>query len=449
MSVSAADPVVQPWITQGRSVIGPAMPTVKVEDFDGPANAETKYEGGVILLKWRRGYPAQLYLPSPNAADLAQAAIDVEYTACHDIAHGIAAWLRSLGIDVERELYALRGFTTDPVQDRATADAEGVEVGWPRHPWERVAETMRAAIGGRWIRPERTLNEGKFINPMDARAWLLSLVARATAAPIPTPTPTVPSKTSAKVLWHLSHHSSLRADGWSGAPDEARWVREDLTPRVQAHCAPYGIELVLVDGDLSDHHEFRDDYLAFCAPHYEANLHGMGGWFWGRARLSLTGDRDDVLGAIFERRYTELIEASNGPAPHPEWTNPNVTDYYAFRLTTANTPGILVEHGVGWRLPVDYDFTWLRLHVDEIAEVWARTLLEFAGGALPAEEDDLDEKQVLEIIEKNYGLKNTVAAVKTTLEGQAAAITKLATNETLDDAEVAQLQARIDKLKTI
>jgi len=67
----------------------------------------------------------------------------------------------------------------------------------------------------------------------------------------------------------------------------------------------------------------------------------------------------------------------------------------------------------------------------------------FGGG------EDLDEEHVLAIIEKNYGLKNTVAAVKATLEGQAAAITKLANDETVDDAEVAALQARIDKLKTI
>lgn len=204
--MSAADPVVQPWITQARSVIGPAMPDVIVEDFDGPANAETKYEAGAIRLKWRRNYPMQLHLPSPNAQDLALAKLDIEYTACHDLGHGIAAWLRSLGIDVEGELYDVRGFTNDPVQDRALADAEGVEVGWPRHPWERVAETMRAAIGGRWIRPERTLNENKTIEPMDARAWLLGLIAR--AIPV-TPTPSLPPPTTGGSMKVIDMRSQL------------------------------------------------------------------------------------------------------------------------------------------------------------------------------------------------------------------------------------------------
>lgn len=59
------------------------------------------------------------------------------------------------------------------------------------------------------------------------------------------------------------------------------------------------------------------------------------------------------------------------------------------------------------------------------------------------------EAEILEIIEKNYGLKDTVVAVKEALKGQAEAIGKLAANETLDDADVAQLKARIDKLHTI
>jgi GH25 family lysozyme M1 (1,4-beta-N-acetylmuramidase) len=67
----------------------------------------------------------------------------------------------------------------------------------------------------------------------------------------------------------------------------------------------------------------------------------------------------------------------------------------------------------------------------------------FGGG------EDLNEEQVLAIIEKNYGLTDTTKAIKETLEGQAAAITKLANDETLDDADVAALTARIDRLKTI
>ena len=196
-----------------------------------------------------------------------------------------------------------------------------------------------------------------------------------------------------RVLWHLSHHSSLRPDGWSGAPDEARWIREDLTPRVIASCRLVGVEVITVDGDLEDHPEFHQDYAAFVAPHYESDSHDdhvdeatglthRGGWFWGRAAASATAAQDDGLGAIFERRYRRLLARfPDGPDEHSGWMTVNVTNYYGFRYTTARTPGILVELGVGDPADPSDDGAWLRAHVADIADVFALTLAEFAGGA--------------------------------------------------------------------
>lgn len=177
-----------------------------------------------------------------------------------------------------------------------------------------------------------------------------------------------------RVLWHLSHHATGRNDGWSGAPDEARWVREDLTPRVITACRALGIEVVTVDGDLASHPEFLSNYAAFCAPHYEANVHQEGGSFWGRASASVTGAEDDRFGAIFWKRYSGLV---GRPPDRFGWSNVNVTDYYGFRYTTAQTPGILVEHGVGAPGAPDHD--WLRANVQAIADVWALALAEFIG----------------------------------------------------------------------
>lgn len=179
--MSQAEPIVGRWIIQANSVIGARMPTVLVEDFDGPANAETTFAAGAIRIKWRRGYPAQLYLPSPDAADMAQAAVEAEYTACHELGHGVAYWLRSLGVDVPAALYRFRGYAGDPAVIEATLPND--EAHWASQPREQVAETLRAAIGGRWIRPERAFNEGKPVDPLAARAWMLSLIARAFPAP--------------------------------------------------------------------------------------------------------------------------------------------------------------------------------------------------------------------------------------------------------------------------
>lgn len=124
---------------------------------------------------------------------------------------------------------------------------------------------------------------------------------------------------------------------------------------------------------LARHPEFAQDYDAFIAPHYDADIYaGAGGWFWDRATTSTTGAEDDRLGRIFESHYASLPSA---PAPHFERRNANTHGYYGFRCTTNATPGILVEHGVGWGADRD----WLRANVDAIANLWDSVLAEFMG----------------------------------------------------------------------
>lgn len=180
-----------------------------------------------------------------------------------------------------------------------------------------------------------------------------------------------------RVLIHQSHHDPNRPDGWSGAPGEATWVL-DLVSRIQTALTARGIVSVITPGDLKDHPEFHADYDAFIAPHYEANVHNEGGSFWGRASASATPEKDDRLGAIFWQRYSLL---PGKPQNRFQWNNVNVTDYYAFRQTTPNTPGILVEHGVG--APGAPDFQWLRDNVQAIANVWVSALAAFLGTQPP------------------------------------------------------------------
>lgn len=200
-----------------------------------------------------------------------------------------------------------------------------------------------------------------------------------------------------RILLHNSHHQTGLPDGWSGAPGEATWVMA-LNSRVESGLKAKGVTVVRVDGDLRDHPEFHTDYDAFIAPHYEADVHGTGGSFWGRAAQSPTASQDDRLGGMFWTRFRALQGA---PPPRFDWSNPNVTDYYGFRLTSAKTPGILVEHGVGWGA----DKAWLRDNIAAIAKVWIDTLIEFGGGPVLAKLDDEDKKWMLENIVKPLSTK--------------------------------------------
>lgn len=334
---------------------------------------------------------------------------DIAHHVCkHEAGHAYLRRLERIAA-IPRAVYLERfrvkfGYPTDYRIPNYSAGRESIEESW--------AEAFANACEGRIVTSKSYLDEQ--VDVAAARVFFRSLAPSA-PSPIPAPTEETVASTPMKILWHLSHHQTGRADGWSGAPDEARWIREDLTPLVVAACKAFAIAVTTVDGDLNDHPEFHPDYDAFCAPHYEANVHsGQGGWFWGRASASTTPRQDDALGAIFNRRYAALVGAQI--PMRPEWSNPNVTDYYGFRLTSPKTPGILVEHGVGAPGAADHD--WLRANVQAIADVWAVSLSEFSTGISggkpapsPLEDDmftDEDRAQLKRLEEKlNAFAENT------------------------------------------
>lgn len=199
-----------------------------------------------------------------------------------------------------------------------------------------------------------------------------------------------------KVLIHLSHCSDPRPDGWSGAPGEAQWVRQ-LVALMTSGLHQVGIETTIVNGDygvngpetdqqyIARHPEIAQDHDLFIAPHYEADVHvdpatgqHMSGCFWGRASGSTTGPTDDMFGATLWSLYKGLqgVPPDRFP-PEYRWLGVNVTDYYGFRCTSATTPGILVEHGVGAPGAPDHD--WLNQNIQQIADTWVQAIAEFGG----------------------------------------------------------------------
>ena len=199
-----------------------------------------------------------------------------------------------------------------------------------------------------------------------------------------------------RVLLQRSHHDPNRPDGWSGAPGEATYIRQDIITILAALLAERGIFVAVVEGDYGSqpndndekfkarHPVITEDFDLFLSPHYEANIHGVGGWFAGRAISSTTAADDDWFLAILRSAYAQIPGV---PAQHPEWSNPNVTDYYAFRCTSSTTPGVLIELGVGAPGAPDHD--WLRANNERIAGVLADAICEFLGV-----EDTLSQAEV-------------------------------------------------------
>jgi hypothetical protein len=189
--------------------------------------------------------------------------------------------------------------------------------------------------------------------------------------------------------------------GGGGAPGEAAWAT-DLAAVLAGRLRAAGVEVVCVGAWLVNGVVVMapalvtdEDYDLFLSLHYDANLGPTynTGCFADRARFDPMGAESDRFIRIWERRYP----AELGIPLHNERRNPNTWDYYAFRDTTANTKGAILEHGVGQGL----DHATLFDRIDEVARVDAACVLEYLGITTPEEEDDMaklsdDQRAILD-----------------------------------------------------
>lgn len=170
------------------------------------------------------------------------------------------------------------------------------------------------------------------------------------------------------------------AQAGSGAPGERAWSRE-LNNKIIPLLAARGIETVRVPGTTADLAIYHEDFLCFITNHYDADIYNhIGGAFWDRAAASITAAKDDMLGALIWGKFREIVDA---PVPHFERRNANTRDYYAFRYTSNNTPGIIMEWGVGattcngHNFPTAPDHDFLRTNIDAIALCVAEGVLAY------------------------------------------------------------------------
>jgi hypothetical protein len=190
--------------------------------------------------------------------------------------------------------------------------------------------------------------------------------------------------------------------GGGGAPGEAAWAT-DLAAMLAGRLRAAGVEVVcvgawLVNGAVGSAPALvtDKDYDLFLSLHYDAAVYAQNtGCIVARAANDPVGSLADRFITIWKRRYP----AATGIPLHQERVNTNMTDYYAFRDTTAQTPGVILEHGVG-ALDGGLDHTTLFDRIDEVARVDAACVLEYLGITTPEEEDDMaltdDQRAILE-----------------------------------------------------
>jgi hypothetical protein len=174
-----------------------------------------------------------------------------------------------------------------------------------------------------------------------------------------------------------------------GAPGEALWAAR-LAELLAARLRGAGVEVTVV-GDWFNRQpppEAARHYNLFVSLHYDAAIYGARGD--GRGNTGCFADRavNDPVASLSDqaiREWERVYPRESGGAPVPlanERRNPNTSQYYAFRATSARTPGIIVEHGCGAPVgtsgfPPGDDATFLHGQIDRVAELDARAVLRF------------------------------------------------------------------------
>jgi outer membrane murein-binding lipoprotein Lpp len=213
-----------------------------------------------------------------------------------------------------------------------------------------------------------------------------------------------------RVLLQAGHSAQFPPyrTGGGGAPGEAAWAT-DLAAMLAGRLRAAGVEVVCIGAWLVNGVVVQapalvtdKDYDLFLSLHYDAAIYAQNtGCIVARAANDPLGSLADRFIAIWQRRYPAAL----GIPLHQERVNPNMTDYYAFRDTTAQTPGVILEHGVGQGL----DHATLFGRIDEVARVDAACVLEYLGITVPEEEDDMSKVQELQAqIDQLNGITKTM-----------------------------------------
>lgn len=191
-----------------------------------------------------------------------------------------------------------------------------------------------------------------------------------------------------RVLIQAGHHP----DG-GGAPGEAAWTFK-LASLLATRLAVDGIQSTIV-GDWyqkTPPPNVGEDYDLFVSLHYDAAIYSgkigsVGytpsrntGCFADRAAADPMWQASDR--AI--RAWEAVYPAGTGIALHNERRNIRTSDYYGFHATSARTPGILIEHGVGAPVgtdgyPAGNDAPLLHGQIGRVADLDAQAIRQFLG----------------------------------------------------------------------
>lgn len=176
---------------------------------------------------------------------------------------------------------------------------------------------------------------------------------------------------------NTKNNSIVALRGSTGAPGEMEF-NIDVANQVSAALREKGFEVLQTDANANDDPKVtKVDWEMFLVIHYDADVYNKPGGFTDYPEPS-TDAATQKSQAIAKTLADEYFKTT-GIEYHPERSNPNTRYYYMWKYLTPATPCVLIECGVGWRVPDDHNmFTY---HREKVVEGIVRGVCKYFGVA--------------------------------------------------------------------
>ena len=180
--------------------------------------------------------------------------------------------------------------------------------------------------------------------------------------------------------------------GSTGAPGERDWTTK-IVPMIAERLRAKGFEVYETDAlGYNDDKVVQTDWDLFLAIHYDADIYNDTGGFTDYPEPKTDGATQE------SQRIAKVLADyyfSTTGIKYVNRSNANTRYYYMWQYLTSKTPCVIIECGVGWRKPEDYNT--LRKY-DFIADTIANGILKAFGTFLdediPSEVEALGLKEI-------------------------------------------------------
>ena len=180
--------------------------------------------------------------------------------------------------------------------------------------------------------------------------------------------------------------------GSTGAPGERDWTTK-IVPMIAERLRAKGFEVYETDAlGYNDDKVVQTDWDLFLAIHYDADIYNDTGGFTDYPEPKTDGATQE------SQRIAKVLADYYFPTTGIKYvnrSNANTRYYYMWQYLTSKTPCVIIECGVGWRKPEDYNT--LRKYdfiADTISEGILKAFGTFLDEDIPSEVEALGLKEI-------------------------------------------------------